>query len=184
MEFQQIKTKRVILHINDTGRDSSLFQKAKVKRYFKESLSCLEDFFWGKIDHGLDLSLTKIEQVEISLVLCGKAKIKKLNNEFRNKDKITDVLSFPIHENLRNEKHTLDFFEGNLNLGDVIICKEVAQKQAEEFEIGLIDELIHLWFHGALHLCGFDHEMSEGEEIIMFGLEDKLMDRFQKKINK
>lgn len=184
MKFQTLKTKRVILHTHDTGRDTSLFQKAKVKKYFKESLSCLEDFFWGKIDQKFDLSTTKIDQIEISLVLSGKTKIKKLNREYRDKDKITDVLSFPIHENLRNEKHTLNFFEGNLNLGDVIICKEVAERQAVEFEITLIDELIHLWFHGVLHLCGFDHELSENEEKIMFGLEDDLMDLFQKKLGK
>lgn len=102
--------------------------------------------------------------VELSLVLCGKDKIRQLNRVYRKKDKATDVLSFPIHEALRE----LDIFPYPLlELGDIYICKEVAARQAHEFGLSFQEEILHLATHGLLHLCGYDHEISESEEKLM-----------------
>jgi probable rRNA maturation factor len=122
-----------------------------------------------------DLLPGKINSLSISLLICGEKRIRDLNREYRQKDKVTDVLSFPIHENLRTT-----FNRGDLFLGDLAICFPRARKQAREFKIGEWDEFIHLFFHGILHLMSYDHEVSEKEELLMQDWEDKALDLFSK----
>lgn len=105
--------------------------------------------------------------------------IQKLNNEFRQIDKVTDVLSFPNLNKTSNEKlkkfmKFADFDTGLLFLGDIVICKSVAKKQAREYGHSLKREVCFLTLHGLLHLLGFDH-MKEDEERIMNKLQDKIM---------
>ncbi len=116
----------------------------------------------------------KDQLAEISLVFCGVKKIRSLNRQYRHKDNITDVLSFPIYSSLR-KGHKEFVPQGLINLGDIFICKEVAAKQAREFNISLEREIIHLFIHGLLHLYGYDHEIGEKEEKLMFSLEEKLV---------
>ena len=75
--------------------------------------------------------------------------IRKLNRQFRNIDKATDVLSFPADE--------------PENLGDVAISVETAAKQAKENGLEFNDEIAQLILHGLLHLSGYDHETDNGE---------------------
>ena len=82
----------------------------------------------------------------ISLALVSKKEIKELNNVYRNKDSITDVLSF-----------NLDTKEV---LGEVVICLDQAKKQAKEKKNSIKSELKLLTIHGILHLLGYDHEIS------------------------
>jgi len=112
-----------------------------------------------------------IRLVEFSLTICGKQKIKSLNQQYRHKDKITDVLSFPIFENLRRPNQIPHI----INLGDIVICHQVARTQATTYEISFTHEVIHLFIHGFLHLLGYDHEISSKEEKIMFKLEDEIV---------
>ena len=79
------------------------------------------------------------ETENISLAFVNREEIKKLNKNFRNKNKPTDVLSF-----LLNEK---DY------LGEVVICPEVVKEKKEK--------IIEVFIHGVLHLLGYDHEISE-----------------------
>lgn len=79
----------------------------------------------------------------ISLAFVNKAEIKKLNKKFRKKDKATDVLSFGL-----NEKNYL---------GEIVICSEAVRK----------GEMLKVFIHGILHLCGYEHERSEKEAEIM-----------------
>ena len=69
-------------------------------------------------------------------------------------------------------------------LGDIFICREVALRQAKEFGISIEEEILHLFIHGFLHLCGYDHEISREEEKLMFGLEEKLLEKISKKLKK
>jgi probable rRNA maturation factor len=108
---------------------------------------------------------------QVSLLLCGDQRIRKLNHDYRNKDKPTDVLSFPAHENLRKISPS----EEAVFLGDLAISIPTARRQALEFEISVWDEFIHLYFHGLLHLLGFDHEISEKEEKLMQKWEDRAL---------
>ncbi len=80
--------------------------------------------------------------VEVTLLFTGDKELRDLNKNFRNKDKPTDVLSFPSDDSY---------------LGDLAISVQTARRQAKEFEVSLQEELIRLIIHGILHLCGYDH---------------------------
>lgn len=86
----------------------------------------------------------------VSVLLTGDGAIRRLNREFRKKDKATDVLSFPAAA-------------GRAVAGDVAISVETAARQAREQGHALAAELRILVLHGLLHLAGFDHESDTGE---------------------
>lgn len=115
-----------------------------------------------------------LKSLHVSLLICGDARIRELNRQYRYKDKVTDVLSFPANENLR--KGT--FAEPVLFLGDLAICHPQTKRQAKKFKIGYFDEFIHLFFHGVIHLMGFDHEVSLKEEKLMETWEQEALKKF------
>lgn len=123
----------------------------------------------------IPLKGAKLTTIRVSMLICGDTRIRKLNHEFRGKDKVTDVLSFPSAEGLREGKLKNYLEEGEIFLGDLAICAPQARRQAEHFEIGFMDEFIHLFFHGFLHLLGFDHEVSQKEEKLMQRWEDRAL---------
>jgi probable rRNA maturation factor len=103
---------------------------------------------------------------EICLSFCTESEIRDLNRNFRNKDSITDVLSFNFQE-LQDT--------GEIQpLGDIIICTRRAQEQAWELGYTLRRELIFLFAHGVLHLLGYDHETEEDAEK-MFNLQKQVI---------
>lgn len=96
----------------------------------------------------------------MNVLITSNAKMRRLNREFRGKDKPTDVLSFPAAPN------------GNLKLaGDIAISKEIAQTNSKTLGHPLETELKVLLLHGLLHLAGHDHETDQGD---MAALEQKL----------
>lgn len=111
----------------------------------------------------LDISF---DECEISLLICGDARIKELNREYREKDYATDVLSFPMSE---------DPYEEGGMLGDIAISIDTAKKQAQEADIALEREISFLFIHGLLHLMGFDHELGQEEEEEMFSLQEEIL---------
>lgn len=93
--------------------------------------------------------------ISINLSLNNDAEIHKLNKEFRNMDKPTNVLSFA---NIDSETFEDDIREdGFVELGDIMIALETMQREATEKNISLHDHYCHLLTHGFLHLLGFDH---------------------------
>jgi probable rRNA maturation factor len=116
-----------------------------------------------------------VKEVSLSMTLCGKTKIRSLNKQYRQKDYVTDVLSFPVYENLRPDKKPKEKNLTQMDLGDLVICKEKAFSQAKEFEITYEQEIVHLAVHGFLHLIGFDHEISSKEEKLMEAHESELV---------
>ncbi len=108
---------------------------------------------------------------EISVTLCDNVYIRKLNKKYRNKDKHTDVLSFPIYDN-----GNFDVGEciGGAMLGDIVISLERAKEQAAEIGHGFLLEVAFLTVHSILHLLGYDHERSKEE--------DELQCRIQREI--
>jgi probable rRNA maturation factor len=88
---------------------------------------------------------------DVELILTTDEEIKELNKKYRNKDKATDVLSFPL-ENMPG-----------MPLGSIVISVDTAKKGAEEFGHSLEDEIKLLFIHGLLHLLGYDHETDDGE---------------------
>jgi len=125
-----------------------------------------------------------VKEVSMTMTLCGKTKIRSLNKQYRQKDYVTDVLSFPIYDNLRPDKKPKGKNLSQMDLGDLVICKEKALSQAREFEITYEQEVVHLAVHGFLHLIGFDHEISTKEEKIMEAHENELVGQVYKILKK
>ena len=107
--------------------------------------------------------LTDGYQISVSYV--NAAEIKSLNAQYRQKDMITDVLSFPMEE--------IDA-RGVSILGDIVLCVDKAQEQAEEFGHTLQREIAYLTVHSVLHLLGHDHENADKKNA-MRALEKKIM---------
>ncbi len=109
------------------------------------------------------------EAFEVSISFVNNQEMRKLNKEYRNIDKETDVLSFPlvefIEEELNTEDEDAEYIEEEIALGDIVISMEKAAEQSEEYGHSFKRELAFLLVHGMLHLLGYDHdeEASEGE---------------------
>ena len=89
-----------------------------------------------------------------SLLLSGAKEIKNLNNKFRNKNKSTDVLSFPFYE--KKQLNNKIKKEKEVYLGDIII--NLSQVKKKNNKVKFKEELNKLWIHGLLHLLGYDHK--------------------------
>lgn len=118
------------------------------------------------------------DDTEISLSFVDNDEIKALNNETRNKDAITDVLSFPMLE--QEEDGTLiiydeDIVDGYVLLGDIVISAERAVEQSEEYGHSFMREVCFLAVHSALHLLGYDHERSPEEEKLQFEKQEEIL---------
>ena len=113
-----------------------------------------------KIEQQIGKVLTSLDcnEHEISILFIGDQGIRDLNNQFRDIDRPTDVLSFPqISEDELEAPRALV-------LGDVAISLETARCQSEEHGLSFEEELTLLLIHGILHLLGYDHEISNQEE--------------------
>lgn len=95
-----------------------------------------------------------------------------MNATYRDKDMPTDVLSFPMEEELAED--ILSKGQPVL-LGDIIISLERAEEQAQNYGHSLERESTFLFIHGLLHLLGYDHEVYPEEEKEMFALQDKIL---------
>lgn len=110
-------------------------------------------------------------QAELSVVLVGEEPMTDLHVRWMNEPGPTDVLSFPMDE-LRSPRDDEEPEPGVL--GDVVLCPQVAQRQADAAGHSLDDELALLLTHGILHLIGYDHAEPE-EHAEMFGLQARLL---------
>jgi len=110
-------------------------------------------------------------QTDLSILLVGTEVMTELHVQWMDEPGPTDVLSFPMDE-LRPG------LDGEVTpaglLGDVVLCPEVAARQAREAGHSTMEELLLLTTHGILHLLGYDHEEPE-EEKEMFGLQRQLL---------
>ena len=119
-----------------------------------------------------ELLLSK--EMEVNLVIVSPETIKEMNNEYRQVDRVTDVLSFPMLDNIDDLNKECDAILGEVNIGDIYICRERATEQAIEYKHSLKREICFLALHGLLHLLGYDHIKKEDEQI-MFQLQDKIL---------
>ncbi|MBQ8562934.1 MAG: rRNA maturation RNase YbeY [Firmicutes bacterium] len=117
----------------------------------------------------VDAENIDVDRSEISVTFTGLEEIHQLNRDYRQVDSPTDVLSFPQFDDLNDLPE-----EGEIALGDVVICKEKAEEQAEEFGHSFEREIIYLFVHSVLHLLGYDH-MDEDEKKIMRRREEEVM---------
>ena len=118
------------------------------------------------LNEGLDPT-----KYEISVTFVGSDEIRELNKLFRDKDQVTDVLSFPQYDEIPK-----DSISGIISLGDVVICSDIALIQAEEYGHSGERELVYLLVHSIFHLLGYDHD-EEGEKLEMIENEEKIMSK-------
>lgn len=136
--------------------EESVEKKTSAQMYAAAALCAKEE---DLDDNRLSLSVSFVDAEEIQ----------RLNREYRGKDAVTDVLSFPQFDPY---EYMQDWDE--VALGDVVICEERARQQAEEFGHSYERELIYLFVHSCFHLLGYDHETEE-EKKVMREKEEKVM---------
>jgi probable rRNA maturation factor len=109
---------------------------------------------------------------EVSVRFVDNEQIRELNSQFRNIDKETDVLSFPLGE---NGVYDINHDTGAKLLGDIVISAEKAVEQADEYNHPLQREIGFLTVHSMLHLLGYDHEQGGLEEVRMREKEEAVL---------
>ena len=110
-----------------------------------------------------------IEDVEVAVRIVGEDEGVELNRQFRQGSRATNVLSFPADP---LQPHVDD--GSPRNLGDIVICAPVVEREAQDQGKDLASHWGHLLVHGTLHLLGYDHE-TEGEARQMEALERNLL---------
>lgn len=114
------------------------------------------------------------DTAEVSVTLVDNEGIRELNREHRDIDRETDVLSFPLGD---DDGYEVDPDNDAIMLGDIVISLEKAAQQAEEYGHSYRREVAFLITHSLFHLLGYDHVNSEEEEKIMFGKQEKVLDK-------
>jgi len=117
---------------------------------------------------------------EISVSFVDNEQIHKLNKEYRNIDRETDVLSFPLGE---NGEYDINHDTGAKMLGDIVISLEKAVEQAEAYGHPLQREVAFLTVHSMLHLLGYDHEGGGLEAVRMREKEESVLTKLGLKRN-
>ena len=127
-----------------------------------EELDLLKDF----INYALEK--LQLKNVMFNVIIVDNESIHKINKEYRNIDRETDVITFALEDNeeVNEEEHRL--------LGDVCISVDKAKSQALEYGHTIKREICFLAVHGFLHLLGFDH-MNKHDEEIMFSKQELIL---------
>ncbi len=117
----------------------------------------IENFTTVQLDyHLLEKISDRLTTKEIDLNICYNPTIQKYNALYRGKDKPTDVLSFPLENDIESELIPLP-------LGSIMISVEYVKNISQELGHSYEEELSLLFIHGLLHLLGYDHERDNGE---------------------
>ena len=121
------------------------------------------------------------ENTEMSVTLMDNEHIHEINKKYRGVDKPTDVISFAIEEDDRDEVPIIlpedEEFDIPKNIGDIMVSMDKVKEQAEYLGHSEDRELGFLVVHGFLHLNGYDH-MKEEDEKEMFGLQREILDSY------
>ena len=117
------------------------------------------------------LNYQEIENSIFNIIIVDEEKIQEINREYRNKDSITDVISFALEDDDT-------FIETDMRiLGDIYICLKRCMDQSIEYGHSFLRELSFLTIHGLLHLLGYDH-MNEEDEKVMFKLQEMILNEY------
>lgn len=128
----------------------------------------------------MDTFLVSDVDISIELLFVSDTEIKQLNKDTRGVDKVTDVLSYPTLDGIcgkplykKDFPYDLDE-ENRLLIGSVVVCRERAKEQAEEYGHSYKRELHYLFVHGIMHCLGYDH-IEEQDKILMRQAEEKVL---------
>lgn len=124
------------------------------------------------LNHTLTTIDKKGSDYEVAVIFVDEKTSLDLNQNYRKKDYVADVLSFA-----NREEESFNYQESN-DLGDVYICYPKAKKQSEEYQHSLTRELSFLFLHGLLHNLGYDHETKKDEKI-MFNLQKLILNQLK-----
>ncbi len=112
-----------------------------------------------------------LEDAIFNIIFVTSEKIHEINKEYRNVDRVTDVISFALEDSIEG------YVEEIRMLGDIYICVEKMKEQAELYNHSVLREMCFLTTHGLLHLLGYDH-MEEADEKVMFSLQEELLNEY------
>lgn len=146
------------------------------------------DLITKAYEYAIKILKVPCKDVEVNLSYVSGRQIRILNREHRNKDRITDVLSFPnlLEYGVENEQliadritkanypNDINLDTNNIMLGDICICKKVVKKQAKEYGNSMEREMVYMAVHGLLHLLGYDHILEE-DKSHMREMEEKIL---------
>ncbi len=138
----------------------------------------MEINFINQTESNIDSYTQLIDEILIdfegimNVIFVTDEEIQKINREYRNIDRITDVISFA----LKDELDAIDLCGIDDELGDIFICINQAERQALEYGHSIEREMGFLAVHGYLHLNGYDH-MNESDEKIMFAKQDEILNK-------
>ena len=135
----------------------------------------LEQYMQNALEATLEYEGVEFECSVEALIVDGQT-IREMNAQYREIDRVTDVLSFPLYENAEDAAaDACDFSE--VCLGNMVICLPKALEQAEEYGHSLEREICFLTVHSVLHLLGYDHEQGEREESEMFAKQREILEK-------
>lgn len=129
---------------------------------FEEDYSYLDNVIKSTLKH------EKVKNAVFSIIFVSDNEIQDINREYRNIDRVTDVISFAFEDNQEMVYNDLRV------LGDIYICIPRMIEQANEYGHSIKRELSFLTVHGLLHLLGYDHQTKD-EEKEMFGLQELIL---------
>jgi len=142
----------------------------------------MEDYIFNTTDEKIDFSEVdsvikfackhlNIENPLLNIVIVDNEKIREINKEYRNKDAVTDVISFAFEEVKDVNYEDVRF------LGEIYISYERCKEQAKDYGHSVRREFCYLAVHGLLHLLGYDH-MTEEDKKVMRALEEEILNEY------
>ena len=120
------------------------------------------------------LDALEYSDFDLGIWICSDAMIRQYNRDYRHKDKVTDVLSFPYHTELKPGKRIRVKSEEDKNIGDLLIAPNYVVHDAPRWDDTFEDRMKVLLVHGICHVLGYDHETEE-EYAVMNKEEKKLL---------
>ncbi len=140
---------------------------------WKKKINNPKTYIKKKISKLNKINILRKKSKNLTILLTNSRKMKQLNKKFRNKNKPTDVLSFPFNDKNKKKK--------NVYLGDVAISYEIINSRSKNSNFFF--EFDKMWIHGYLHLLGHDHKKKK-DFLKMKKIEDLILNKFYKKIIK
>ena len=137
-------------------------------KLWEKKISNPRNYIKKKISKIFHFNPLKKKRLSLTMLLTGNSKMKYLNNKFRNENKTTDVLSFPIRDYIESKKNK----NTAIYLGDIALNYEIINQRSKDSNFDL--QFDKMWIHGYLHLLGYDHKEIKDYKI-MKKMEDRIL---------
>lgn len=142
------------------------------KKYIDRAKKILK-FYLSEIQDKSCLASFEYNVISFDFLYCDSVKTHEINREYRNKDYPADIITFAIFADTPDDERFI--FDGEINLGEVMIALDKVQEEASKKNVSFDYELSFLISHGILHLLGFDHQTEEDYNFII-GLQNKALE--------